>query len=551
MPAIYEKYPTFGLFIDGLAAEYGDFPAIVVSDKSRKEPGLLRMTYAEVAAEVQALEWGMLDLGVKPGERVGVMMSSFAEWILYLFAITRLGASFVPINPRFGNKELEFVLSHTGAETLVCMGRYLNRDYGQMITEIGGEWPRGGTSPKLPKLKRLIGLRELAHPAAVDTEELLKRGRELLKTKGKPPVETDPQVPAIHFYTSGTTSFPKGVPLSHANLLPHSVRAGDLLALKPGERVLTLYPFFGISGGANKVLSTFGAAACLVFQDSFRPQEAFELMEQENCTVIHAVDVQARELVEIAKKRGTPMPDRRGTFAFTAGVNEALVLEMGEVLGLKRFIHAYGMTETNPMVLRNLPDDPLEARVPAGGRVAQGVEVRVVDPDTDEDRPVGERGEIVVRGETVMKGYYNDPETNKIAFRNGWFHTGDLGEKTADGFIFYVGRIKDMLKPGGFNVAPQEVESFLKTHEAVADAAVAGAPDPRLGEAVVAFIKLRPGHNLTPQQLIDFCKGEIANYKTPKAVYLVDELPYHTAANGSKLQRHVLKDWARERAEAK
>lgn len=543
---------TFGRFIDETGQRHANLPAMVASDRSgdRTQPG--RWTYAEMASGVHALQWALMDLGIKPGERVGVMLSSFAEWVLYLFAVTRLGAAFVPINMRFKARELQHVLKHSGAKTLIATGRYLGQDHAATIAEVCGTRGTDGHFTGLPELRRLIGVGASPHPEASDTIDLLARGHTRLVQQGMPPREDDAETTAILFYTSGTTSFPKGVPLSHRNLLAHSVKAGELLGIRPGEHVLTLYPFFGISGGANKVLSTFGCGACLVFQDAYRPAEACDLLEAERCTVIHAVDVQVRELVAELKKRGSTQPPshttaRRGTIAFMAGVDPQLAQDMGSVLGLHRFIHPYGMTETNPMVLRNELHDAFETSVRPGGRVAPDVEIRVVDPETDEDRAIDQPGEIVMRGRTVTKEYFNDPEATAAAFRNGWFHSGDLGVKTAEGFIFYVGRLKDMLKVGGFNVAPQEVESFLRSHEAVADVAVTGGTDPRLGEVPVAFVVLKPGAAITSDALREHCKQNVANFKVPREIWFVDALPYHTAANGSKLQRHIVRDWAKER----
>jgi acyl-CoA synthetase (AMP-forming)/AMP-acid ligase II len=198
------------------------------------------------------------------------------------------------------------------------------------------------------------------------------------------------------------------------------------------------------------------------------------------------------------------------------------------------------------MILRNELDDPFEAAVRPGGRIAPNVEVRVVDPDTGADRPLDEEGEIVVRGPTVMRGYYEDPEATAAAFRGGWFHSGDLGVRSEEGFIFYVGRLKDMLKVGGFNVAPQEIESFLGTHPDIEDVAVTSAPDARLGEIAVAFVQLKPRASVSDEALIAWCRENLANFKVPRAVYFVDALPYHAAAHGAKLQRHVLREWARE-----
>jgi len=546
---------TFAGMLDHLAERCAGRLAFVVSDHSRDAHAPLRCTYDALARDVRALQAALAERGIEPGDRVAVMLSSVPEWILYLFAVTRLGAVFLPVNPRFGSHELDYVLRHSGACAVVSMGHYLGRDYAEMLAEVTGPWSPGPGSPgeatsRLPSLRHLIGVRNLPHPMAIDTEALLERGRQIVTESGVPDTANDPGAPAILFYTSGTTAFPKGVPLSHANLLPHTVRCGALLDLAPDDRILSLYPFFGVSGGANKVLSTFAAGACLVFQDAFRAQEALALLHAEDCGVVHAVDVQIRELVRLAEAAPAKPRERRGTIAFMAGLDEALARRMGDVLGLKRFVHPYGMTETNPMILRNHMDDPFEVRLRPGGRVAPQVELRVIDPETGADQKEGVPGEIVVRGPTVMRGYFRDPQATEQAFRGGWFHTGDLGVGTPDGFIFYTGRMKDMLKVGGFNVAPQEVEEYLRKHAAIEDVAATGAPDERLGEVVVAFVKPRPDAQVDEAELRTFCAGHLANFKTPRRIYLVDKLPYHTAANGSKLQRHVLREWARERAEA-
>ena len=533
---------TLGRFCDEIGARFGRLAAIAAADHTVSASELRRWSYAQLARDAHALQWGLIDAGVIPGERVGAMLSSVPEWVLYLFAVTRLGAVFLPINTRFRDRELEHVMRHSGSRTLIAMGRYLGHDHAATIAAVRS---------RLPELRTIIGVRGAPHAGAIDTEDLLRRGRMLLAERGAPPRADDPHATALLFYTSGTTTFPKGVPLTHANLLPHSVRAGELLQLRPGEKVLSLYPFFGISGGANKVLSTFGSGAALVFQDAFRADEACDLLMAEQCIVVHGVDVHIREMTAVQKQRQAgAQPERRATIAFTAGVDEPLAREMAGALGIRRFSHPYGMTETNPMILRNALDDPFDACVKPGGRVAPMVEVRVVDPDTGADRPVGEEGEIVVRGPTVMRGYYNDPEATAAAFRDGWFHSGDLGVRTAEGFVFYVGRLKDMLKVGGFNVAPQEVESFLRSHADILDVAVTGAPDARLGEVPVAFVQLKAGARTTPEELVASCRQHLANFKVPRAVYPVDALPYHTAAHGAKLQRHVLREWARARDDA-
>lgn len=243
---------TLGRFVDEIGARFGDGGAMVASDRQHG-PGLRRWTYAELARDACALQWALMRQGVRPGDRVGVMLSSFPEWVLYLFAVTRLGAVFVPINPRFRSRELRHVLGHSGARALIAMGSYLGHDHAGQIAEARAD-------AALPALETVIGVHTAPAADAQDTAALLDTGRRYLDEHGVPPRADDADAVAVLFYTSGTTSFPKGVPLTHANLLPHSVRGGRWLELQPGESVLTLYPFFGISGGANKVLSTLAPA---------------------------------------------------------------------------------------------------------------------------------------------------------------------------------------------------------------------------------------------------------------------------------------------------
>ncbi len=533
--------PTLGVLVDRLAEDFADMPAIVASDASHGPAARQRLTYRELAGEVHALQAGLEELGVRPGERVAVLLSNFAEWLVYLLAVTRMGAIFVPLNPRYGTREIGHVLDHTQARVLAGMGVYQNRDYGALIAEVAGE-SRDGGFEKLPSLRQIVAVRGRIALGTVEHADLLETGRRRIGRLGVPPASSDADAVAMLLYTSGTTSLPKGVPRTHAAFVPHTLDCGELLELAPGEPALTLFPFFGASG-LNKIVSTFGRAACLVFQDAFRAEEAFDLVVEERCDFIHALDVQVRELSAIARARKAEGHERRGTIAFVTGVDEVLVAEMREALGIGRFIHAYGMTEVNPMVLRNRLDDPYEVQIRPGGHVAPGIELKVIDAQTGAEQPHGESGEIVIRGRTVLKEYYKDPGTTAEVIRDGWFHTGDLGVRHADGTAFYLGRLKDTLKIGGFNVAPQEVEAFLETHAAVEDAAVAGVPEDRLGEVAVAFVKLRPGATATAEELHEFCRGKIANFKIPRHFRFVDALPYHTAAHGPKLQRSVLRDW--------
>lgn len=535
-----EDSPTLGLLLDSVASRFPDTPAIVADDASLGEGGRQLLTYRELAEEVLALHAGLQELGIAPGERVAVLLSSFREWLVYFFAVTRMGAVFVPLNPRYGTREIEHILHHTQACALVSMGRYQNRDYGELISEVAGA-RRDGAFERLPLLRHVIAVRELPL-ASVENSDLLFTGRRNVAEGISPPPWSDPAATAMLLYTSGTTSLPKGVPRTHAAFLPHTLACGDMLELAPGERVLTLFPFFGASG-LNKIVSTFGYAACLVFQDAFRAEEAFDLMIEERCDVVHALDVQVRELTRIARERHAPARERRGTIAFVTGVDEALVAEMVETLGVRRFIHGYGMTEINPMVLRNHLGDPHDVQVRPGGHIAPGVELKVVDPQTGGEQPRGTAGEILVRGRTVLDGYYEDPEATRSAIREGWFHTGDLGVHQPDGGAFYLARLKDTLKIGGFNVAPQEVEEFLETHDAVEDAGVTGVPEGKHGEVAVAFVKLHCGTSVTAEELRDFCRGKIANFKIPRHFQFVDVLPYHTAAHGPKLRRDVLRGW--------
>lgn len=533
---------TLGRFIDEQALRFAHRPALVTP--------AVRWSYADLHREVAAWQSALTGLGIRPGERVAVWLSNFPDWIAIFFAVTRLGAVLVPLNARFGSHDARWILDHSESVALVAMGRYLGRDYAGLLRDILGIEGHGFLpSPSLPRLRHLVGFCELDGDGVEEAKALRQQGLAGLAATGTPPPRGVPADPAVLFYTSGTTSVPKGVLLSHDNLLPHSIDCGALLELTCEDRVLSLYPFFGISGGANKVLSTLAWGASLVFTDAFRAEEALDLLDRERCTVVHAVDVQMRDLVAAARARGgvPSIGARRCTIGFMTGPDAALAREMRETLGIERFIHPYGMTETNPMVLRNALDDPFEVCLQPGGRVAPTVEVRIADPDHGADLPDGTPGEILVRGRAVTRGYHRNTEATAASFLpGGWFRTGDLGVRQPHGLVFYLGRLKDMVKTGGFNVSPAEVETFLRTHPDVLDVGVTGMPDKRLGEVVVAFVTVRPGSTIAAEALVAYCKGRIANFKVPRQIRLVEALPYQVGPHGAKLRRDVLRQVARE-----
>jgi len=482
-------------------------------------------------------------------------VSNRPEWITTAFGCALLGAPVVGISTWSRRVELEYILDHSQAVALVTLDRFLGADYQAMLAEIAPEVARDAPgqihSARLPALRELIVLGQPALAAARSFDDLLALGRQ---GEGALPHEAghrvEPTDTLYILYTSGTTARPKGVMLTHAGCLENAFNIGERQHLTSADRLWLAVPLFWSFGSANALMAIMTHCGTVVLQERFEPEEAIRLIAAERCTVYYGMPHMARAMVESsAWGRYDTRSLRTG---LTIGTPEDLAFTMHD-LGVREICNVYGATETygNASVTDAHEPDPL--RVHSQGLPLPGMRLRIVHPETRTDLPPGEEGEILVAG-YVTPGYYRDPENNARAFDdNGYFITGDLGYVEPDGRVHFRGRLKDVIKSGGINISPLEVEEFLMTYPKIKQAHVVGLADPVKGEIPVAAVELQEGAALTEDEIRTYCRGQIASYKLPAHVILLraDEFPRTATGKVQKTQlRELLTVRLQQRSEA-
>ncbi|MDD2867276.1 AMP-binding protein [Neomegalonema sp.] len=490
----------------------------------------LRWTWAGFARRVDALAAGFLRLGLSKGDRLGIWSPNRSEWLLTQFATARIGVILVTINPAYRLNELEYSLKLTGCKALVFAERFKSSDYLAMLQELAPELAQGAPelkSARLPDLRCAILMSAAPPPGLRSFREVEAMGeaadRAALDRIGATLDRNDP----INIqFTSGTTGLPKGATLTHRNIVNNANAVTAALNLGPQDRLCIPVPFYHCFG---MVMGTMGCvtkgAAMILPGEGFDPQATLAAVAAERATGLYGVPTMFVAMLE------TPDFDRHDLSSLRTGIMAGapcpieVMRRVQTRMNMTEVTIAYGMTETSPVSFQSSVDTPLEKRVSSVGRVHPHVEVKIVDLD-DRAVPVGEQGELLTRGYSVMQGYWEDPaQTAAAVDSEGWMRTGDLGRLDAEGYCNITGRAKDMICRGGENVYPREIEEFLFTHPAVSQAQVFGLPDARLGEIVCAWIVPRSGAALTEAMIREFCRGQIAHYKVPAIVRIRAELP--------------------------
>jgi len=532
----------FGDLTDAAAAWWGDREALVFRDR--------RYTFRQIATEVDRVARGLIHVGVRPGEKVAIWLLNCPEWIFAMFALAKIGAVHVPINTRFRTVDLGLVLERSNATTVITRDVSGPVDYLGMIRElVDFDDPSGDRrvrSARLPDLERVIVVSDRRYPGAWSWPDLLASASTV------PPATLAARESAVRptdtvfiMYTSGTTGFPKGVMRDHT-MLAHLADRYRRLQSTERDVFVNYLPLFHIFGYIEGPLGSMLTGYRQILTDTFDPDETLDLVEREGATHIDGFDTHLKLLIDAQEARPRNLSTlRTGVIAGGAASATPLVYRARKVLAPLRHLTAYGMTEVGATISLSFLDSTEEQACEASGAPCEGFEVRVIDPDTGLDQPRGTPGEVVVRTRYLMQGYYRDPEATARAIdTEGWFHTGDVGILRADGHLRFVGRYKDMIKVGGENVDPTEVESYLSTYPGVSQAAFVSYPEARLGEVGVAFVQVVPGASVDPDGLIAFCRGRIASFKIPRHVLIVDELPM---TSSGKVQKARLREVARER----
>ncbi len=514
---------TIGANLERTVARVPDREALV----SRHQG--VRFTYAELDAAVDELARGLMDLGIEPGDRVGIWSPNNAEWVLVQYATAKIGAILVNINPAYRTSELQYALAQSACRTLIAAPSFKTSDYVSMVAEV---------HPELPALTEVIflgspewdALGERARSVSVDA--LRERSAAL-----------DFDDPINIQYTSGTTGFPKGATLTHHNILNNGYFVGEGCNYTEADRVcvpVPLYHCFGMVMG-NLGCTSHGATIVLP-EAAFEAGAVLETIEAERCTSLYGVPTMF--IAELAH----PDFDRFDLSSLRTGIMAGsqcpveVMKQAVSAMHMDEVTICYGMTETSPVSTQTSASDTLDKRVSTVGRVHPHVEIKVVDPGTGHTVPRGEPGELLTRGYSVMTGYWNDPERTAEAIDpQRWMHTGDLATMDGEGYVNIVGRIKDMVIRGGENVYPREVEEFLYTHPDVVDVQVIGVPDARFGEELMAWVKLRDGASVSEDDLREFCRGRIAHFKVPRYVRLTDDFPMTVTG---KVQKYKMREIA-------
>ena len=528
-------YPKrrFGDLYDEAAARWPDREALVYRDR--------RYTFAEAAAKVDEAARALIGLGVGPGEHVALWLTNCDEWVFVHFALAKIGAVTVPVNTRFRTRDLAYVLKQSDSAMLVAHDVSGPVDYLAMLRELD--------RADFPELREIVLVSEgPAHEGFADWRAALEAGRAVPQEElARRAADVEPDAVAFIMYTSGTTGFPKGAMHSH-KLLRNNEERGFKLGFTVRDTVLNYLPLFHAFGYSEGALMSplFGARQILTA--TFDPDECLDLVEAEGVTVMHGFEAHMKGLCEAQEARPRDLSSLR-TGLFAAGMKSATpVCRRGaETLKPMRAVSGFGMTEVWLGVTVGSVDDGLERRTETSGYPAPGYETRIVDPETGAPCPPGAEGELQVRGFSLMLGYYKKPaETAESYTEDGWFRTGDMGLWREDGYMRFLGRYKDMLKVGGENVDPMEVEGLLLDHPEIRQAAVVGAPDARLAEVAAAYVELEPGSRLDAAAVAAWCRGKVASFKIPAHVFFIDEFPM--TASG-KIRKVDLRADAQKRIE--
>jgi len=494
-----------------------------------------RLTYADLHAQVGEMAQGLRALGVSRGDHVAVCMGNTLEWVVFFYAAASVGAVTVPVNTRFKADELAYCLRQADVKLLFVVDRFLKIDFVSMLKEICPRITTTLPDPAFPKLENVIVLGDHVPRAALALREALALGT----TWDEPGFdEVTPGDVLLMQFTSGTTSHPKGVMLTHDNMLRNAAYVAERFDLRPGDRYYSARPFYHVAGTTLSLLAALAVGACLLSSPAFDAGDALKIMSAERCTHTSGNDTMFLMMLNHPDFARYPLALRGGWASAGAEVSRQVV----ERMGMEGLCQAYGLSEASPNVCMSWHDDDREKRITGWAHVLEGLDVSIQDPETGQELPPGRTGEILVRGWSVMKGYYRMPEqTAKAIDAQGWLHTGDLGMMDDDGRLRFSSRMKDVFRVGGENVAPAEVEDVLHRHPKVKQAQVIGVPDPRLVEVPAAYVILKEGESATAEEIIEWGRQKMANFRVPRYVKFVDSFESIGMTGSAKVQKNKLR----------
>lgn len=526
-----------GLLAD-TATRWPNRPAVVFREQG------IRWTWAQFLAEVDRLAAGLLALGLQRGDRVGIWSPNRFEWLATQFATARVGVILVNINPAYRLSELEYALNASGCRAIVTARQLRSSDYLGMLQTLAPELaqcaPGQLKAARLPHLEFVIRMGEERTPGMLNYAEVLERGRSASTAQLEATSAGLDCFDAINIqFTSGTTGNPKGATLTHHNVVNNARFVARAMSFSERDSLCIPVPLYHCFGMVLAVLACVATGAQMVFPgEVFDPVATLSAVAEERCTALHGVPTMFIAELDHADFATFDLSGlRTGIMAGSPCPIETMKRVVAQ-MHMREVTIAYGMTETSPVSFQSSAQDDLQHRVTTVGRIQPHLEAKVVD-GAGEPVPVGEKGELWVRGYSVMKGYWGDEQKTRLAVTDGWMHTGDLATLDADGYCNIVGRVKDMLIRGGENIYPREIEEFLFRHPKVQSVQVFGVPDAKYGEEVCAWIVLKPGQACTEDEIRAFCREQIAHYKVPRYVRFVPEMPMTITG---KAQKFVMRE---------
>ena len=507
-------------------------------------------SFAQFDRDVDSMASGLLELGLRRGDHIAVWLTNSTEWVLILLAAARIGAAVIPVNTRYKNDEAAFIIEQSDAKVLVMTDSLWGIDFVGMLHEmapdLAGQDPHGLTLARFPSLKTVVLVANEPVASTVPFSTLADTPVDPARL-AEAEDQVSPRDMLLICYTSGTTGRPKGAMHDH-RVIKQAVRVGEALHMRPESRVLAHLPFYHVAGMFMCLIPSVALGCTMYIMGHWNARDALEIMSGERISVFGGLSTHFLDMMQVPEFDSYDLSALDGTWAGGATLPTDIFTRILDQFGIKRLLSTYGMTENTISTSFNRWDDSLEDCRRGNAPILADCEVIIVDPDTGARRPTGEEGEIWCRGETVMLGYYKNPDATRDAITaDGWLRTGDVGRFDSRGYLSLTGRIKEMFKVGGTNAYPAEIEQHLATHPAIGMSVVVGAPDARLVEVGLAFVKRKPGADVSAQDVIAHCKGRIADYKVPRYVVFVDAFPLTSTG---KIQRTELVRAARDHVEA-
>ena len=534
----FEKH-TIGDLLNQAADRFGPREALMYERR--------RWSFSEFRDEVDRVARALISLGVQPGDKVSLWMPNRAEWLFLFGAVAKIGAVLVPINTRFRTTDMEYLVNHSDSTTLILMDRSGPVDYLDMLREVAPEIDTGDATAlrpaAFPALRNVVVIGDDKPSGVIDWDAMLAGADEVpLDELKQRDAAVSPDDTFLLMYTSGTTGFPKGVMHCH-NPIRTITDAANRMAVSPRDVILMYLPLFHCFGLYEGPLMSWVTGARIVLTTMFDAGEVLGLLESERATVLNGFDTHFFDLTHHPDVDRIDSSSLR-TILLAVGMASSEPTARLTQEKLCPSLSAWGMTEVGVGATRTFLDAPEDDRCVESGHPLPGYEFKVIDPDTGETQSPSTIGELCVRGYALMQGYYKRPEATAEAIDNdGWFHTGDVATMRDDGSIRFMGRYKDMLKVGGENVDPTEVEAFLLEHPAVNKVQVIGVPDPRLTEVACACVVVEPGQAITDADLDGFCRGKMASFKIPRHLVVMDDYPM---TSSGKVQKYLLRQTAAE-----